>query len=343
MKSNDINFINYTPRMKGKVTYLLAIVIMINIFIVGNFLIIFSDIYKNYINLRSGQYTIITGEVMEATYFSDTSSSLKVKYEYFNNIVESRVISNKYYSEGSKVELLLNKNDNKDISITSLNSTYSAMEWVILVSLLLDIILVTNMMFLVKKKNMSKVKNVKYYYEIKNINLVMLSKNTVGKKPIAFFDDKYLKHKKNNTKNKKIKKVFIYFSCIATIVFVIVKFSIIEYENYIINNSSDWDIISAKVSEINYPDYDNKIYEPQSCMYTFDFYYNGIKQRVSLKSIDTLKDGDMVELAIKNGDIATVRKAGDKVNIANYLLIIFICIFFMYIAYDSKKQKYQLS
>ena len=38
----------------------------------------------------------------------------------------------------------------------------------------------------------------------------------------------------------------------------------------------------------------------------------------------------MVDLAIKNEDITTVRKAENRISISNYILIICICMFFLY-------------
>ena len=45
---------------------------------------------------------MVTGKVIEPTYFSDTSSSLKVEYKDYNKVIERRVISNRYYKTGTK-------------------------------------------------------------------------------------------------------------------------------------------------------------------------------------------------------------------------------------------------
>lgn len=337
MKSNDINFINYTTRGKGNVKNLIAIVIIINIFLIGNFVLVFSDIFKNYINLQSGQYERVTGDVTEATYFSDTSSSLKVKYKYINNIIERRIISNKYYKEGTKVELLLNKNDNTDVGVISLESTYRTIEWIVLITILLDMILLFVIIARVKRKNTVRTKSIRYN-EIKNINSVMLSKNKIDE-PIEFFVGKYKRGKIKLSSN--FKKLFTYACCIVIILLATVKFSLVVYENYSIKNNSSWNIISAKVSEVTDTSKDIKTFEPENFRYTFDFYYKGVKQKVSLRSGDIFKDGEMIDLAIKNGDISTVRKAEEKLNVANYFTIVLICLFLMYITYHYKNKKYQ--
>ena len=157
MQNNDINFINYTPKKKGNVKYLITAVVIMNIFLIGNFIVVFSDICKNFIDIRNGEYERVTGDVIEATYFSDTSSSLKVKYKYFDKIAENRVISNKYYKEGSKVELLINRSNNTDISVISLESTYETIEWVMLIAIIFDIILLFSAIVKIKNKNLSRI------------------------------------------------------------------------------------------------------------------------------------------------------------------------------------------
>ena len=325
MKSNDINFINYTPKGKESIKNLITLVIIINIFLLGSFIILFSDVYRNYASLKSGEYEMITGKVIEPTYFSNTSSSLKVEYKYYNKIMERRVISNKYYKAGTKIDLILNKNNINDIRVISLASQYITAKWIIIATITINIILATIITFTVKNTKNSKNRSIRYN-EIKSINSVMLRKNK-KENHIRRVDKKYSRLKDISFGNKK---VYIYIGYSLIILGVSIKFLLNLYENYNIKNSSSWDIVSARVNEDKYFDNETKNYKGKGSRYTFDFYYKGRKQKVSLESIDKLKNGDIVDLAIKNEDITTVRKAENEISILDYIVIICICMFFLY-------------
>ncbi|MGN9135493.1 hypothetical protein ACTNDG_08695 [Clostridium sp. HCP1S3_B4] len=325
MKIDDINFINYKPKGRENVKNLIGLIIVINIFLIGSFIVLFSDVYRNYANLKSGEYEMVTGKVIEPTYFSDTSSSLKVEYKDYNKVIERRVISNRYYKTGTKIDLMINKNNINDIRVISLASQYITAKWIIIATITINIILATIITFTIKNTKTSKNRSIRYN-EIKSINSVMLRKNK-KENHIRRVDKKYSKLKDISFNNKK---VYIYIGCSLIILGVSVKLLLNFYNNYIIKNSLSWDIVSARVTEDKHFDNETKTYTAKNSRYTFDFYYKGRKQKVSLESIDKLKNGDMVDLAIKNEDITTVRKAENRISISNYILIICICMFFLY-------------
>lgn len=333
MKIEENNFFAYKKNNKKKnLRSFIGIFFIVNLILLGNLCVIFSNYYVNYVKISSEKYNKAEARVIECEHLSNFSYSVKIEFLYYGDIIEKRVSTIRNYEKDSSVDILIDKNNSNSLEIISYDKIGKAFLFGLIAAFLLDLIMILIYSFQNKIINESNKKSLNYH-EYKEINETFVNE----KKMSHISSEKYMKDRKTlspsqrisdalhilNNDRKKYIAIFLFvliiicssFNCISKI-----------YSNFVVNNSDKWDIVCGKVSQCTSEGDAMDCYSSEKIIELTMF---DINKKILLRNSAKLNAGDIVNVAVKKDDKKCYRLETEDANITITIITVMISIMFI--------------